>query len=200
MAFPKKGIRKITIDKVKYGYKVTGNDGWISFSIGLLNVNGQILTGTFSYFTNQVPNFEKTGIISSWSCFQRIKITPDTIRKVIEHGLRNGWDPHNNKGQLDLGNIDDKIALNLKKEIRFPELELNQVALHFASYATGHVLKPNKELYLGEGEIYMVFDSIEEAKDYAREAIRNDPGIECIVRDAPENLVFIIDPKEVRFG
>ena len=118
MAFPKKGLRKITLDGVKYGYNVTGNDGWISFSIGLLNENGEILTGAFSYNEHTITNFEKNGEIRSWSVYQRIKITPNTIRQVIEYGLKSGWNPEKNKGQIRLGNMDDKIDLNLKNNPR----------------------------------------------------------------------------------
>ena len=179
MAFPKKGLRKITVDRIKYGYNVTGNDGWISFSIGLLEENGEILTGAFSYHHNSVTNFEKNGKIRYWTGHQRIKITPNTIRQVIEYGLKNGWNPRKNKGQLQLGNIDDKIELNLKEETKFPELYPNQVAINFVKLETGRVLDVNMELYSGEGEIYHVFDSIEDAQEFARNKIKEDSEIEC---------------------
>mgnify|MGYP000152979684 FL=1 len=47
MAFPKKGLRKITVDDTKYAYSITGNDDYISLSIGLLEKNGEILKGSF---------------------------------------------------------------------------------------------------------------------------------------------------------
>jgi hypothetical protein len=196
MAFPKKGLRKITVDGVKYGYKVTGNDGWIGFSIGLRKENGQLLTGSFSYNSNRVTNFEKNGTISSWSLFQRIKITPDTVRQVIEYGLKNGWDPQS-KGQLNLGNMDDKVGLNLKKETPFPDpiaigLEAGQVVLFFTEAKTGITLKPNKKWYLGEGEIYHVFDSLEEGKEFAREAVRADSEVECTILAARDKAVFFV--------
>jgi hypothetical protein len=192
MAFPKKGLRKITVNEVKYGYKVTGNDGWIGFSIGLLKENGQLLTGSFSYNSNRVTNFEKNGTISSWSLFQRIKITPDTVRQVIEYALKNGWDPQNNKGQLNLGNVDDKVGLNLKTKTPFPEMEAGQVALFFVEAKTGHLLKPNKKWYLGEDEIYQVFDSLEEGKEFAREAVREDSEVECTILTGRDKAVFFV--------
>ena len=192
MAFPNKGLRKIVVNGNRYGYNVTGNDGWISFSIGLLEKNGQILIGDFSYNENTVTNFDKDGKPESWSAKQGIKITPDMIRQVIEYGLGKGWNPLENKGQFELGNMDEKIDLNLKKEIKFPELKPNQVALNFAKLATGHVLKINKELYIGEGEIYQVFDSLEIAKDYAKNMINEDSSIECWIMNAKDKAIFYI--------
>ena len=179
MAFPKKGLRKITVNGIQYGYNVTGNDGWISFSIGLLNENGELLTGSFSYNENTITNFEKSGEIRSWSIYQRIRITPDTIRQVIEFGLKNGWNPQKNKGQIRLGNMDDKIKLNLKEETKFPDLEPNQIALYFTNLKTGQKLNLNMEVYLGEGEIYHVFNSSEEANAFAKNRIKEFPVVEC---------------------
>ncbi len=196
MAFPKKGIRKITIDEIKYGYNVTGNDGWISFSVGLLEENGEILTGSFSYHENMVTNFTKDGKINSWSGYPRIKITPNTIRQVIEYGLKNGWNPKINKGQLSLGNLDNKIDLSLAEMTKFPILSDNQVAINFAKTQTGHVLKLNKELYLGEGDIYQIFDSIKEAKKFARTTIQADSEIECWIMTGKDKAVFYINSFE----
>jgi len=196
MAFPKKGLRKITVDGVKYGYNVTGNDGWISFSIGLLDKNGEILTGAFSYNEHTITNFEKNGKIRSWSVYQRIKITPNTIRQVIEYGLNNGWNPQKNKGQIRLGNMDDKIELNLKEETKFPNLKSNQVVLNFAKVKTGHVLNLNMDLYLGEGEIYHVFDSLEEAIKFAKEKINEDSEIEGWIMTEKDKAVKYINSVE----
>lgn len=115
MAFPKKGLKKITVDGVRYGYVVSGNDGWIDFYIGLLESNGEILTGKFSYHSISIPIFEGKDKFSGWSLHQRIRITPKTIRQVIEYGLKNGWRPHEKTGQMELGDMDDRIALNLEE-------------------------------------------------------------------------------------
>jgi len=196
MAFPKKGLRKIVVGGNKYCYNVTGNDGWISFSIGLEEKNGEILTGSFTYNENIITNFDKDGNPKSWSSHQRIKITPDKIRQVIEYGLANGWNPFENKGQIRLGNMDEKIDLNLKKETNFPELKLDQVALNFAKLATGHVLKLNKELYTGEGEIYQVFDSLQIAKNYAKDITRVDSSIECWILKEKNKAIFYVSSIE----
>lgn len=201
MAFPKKGLRKITVNGVKYGYNVTGNDGWISFSVGLLDKNGEILTGAFSYNEHTITNFEKSGEIKSWSLYQRIKITPDTIRQVIEYGLNKGWNPQKNKGQIRFGNMDDKIKLNLKEETKFPDLESEQVALYFAKVKTGHVLNLNMELYLGEGFIYHVFDSIGRANKFAKNKINEDPEIECwIMTEKNKTVKYINSFEEKEFN
>ncbi len=200
MAFPKKGLRKITVDGIKYGYSVTGNDGWISFSVGLLEKNGEILTGAFSYHPNSITNFEKNGKVKYWIGYQRIKITPNTIRQVIEYGLKNGWNPQKNKGQLQLGNIDDKIELNLKEETKFPTLKTNQVALNFLKLGTNQVLNINMELYSGEGEIYHVFDSIEDARKFARNKIKENSEIECwIISEKNKAIGYISSIEEEEF-
>jgi len=193
MAFPKKGLRKITVDGVKYGYNVTGNDGWISFSIGLIDKNGEILTGVFSYNEHTVTNFKRNGKIRSWSVYPRIKITPNTIRQVIEYGLKNGWNPQKNKGQIRLGNMDDKIELNLNEETKFPDLEPDQVK-------TGHVLNLSMELYLGEGEIYHVFNSLKEAINFAKEKINEDSEIESwIMAEKNKAIKYITSVEEKEF-
>ncbi|MGK0364938.1 MAG: hypothetical protein ACI85O_001998 [Saprospiraceae bacterium] len=114
MAFPKKGLRKIIVDEIEYGYVITGNDGYIDFAIELLNENGEILTGTFSYNENRVANLKKNGEVISWSGHQRIKITPNTIRQLIEYGLKNEWNPQKNQGQVRLGYMDDRIEFEIR--------------------------------------------------------------------------------------
>lgn len=111
MAFPKKGLRKITVDGVKYGYVVSGNDGWIDFYIGLLERNGEILTGKFSYHSIEMPDDESDVASPDWR--QTIQITPKTIMKIIEYGLKNGWDPHEKTGLMNLRDMDEKVELNL---------------------------------------------------------------------------------------
>ncbi|HAA20495.1 MAG TPA: hypothetical protein DCR93_05940 [Cytophagales bacterium] len=196
MAFPKKGLRKIVVYGQKFGYRVTGNDGFISFSIGLLRKNGQILTGTFSYHENLVKNFDITGKPKSWQVFQRIKATPDTIRQVIEYGLGQGWDPHTKTGEFSLGKVDDNILLNLNKEIVFPELTLNQVALCFAKVGTGHVLTVAKAPFRGVGEVYQVFDSLSLAMDFAREQVKAHPEIECWISSEKDKATYYVSAQE----
>lgn len=202
MAFPKKGLRKITVDDVEYGYKITGDDrSFVGFSIGLLNQNGEVLTGALSYHENRLPHFNENGEAKSWSLHQRIKVTPNTIRQVIEYGLKNGWNPTENKGQMSLGNVDDKIELNLKEATRFPKLKQNQVALHFTKIKTGHPLDLNLEAYPGEGEIYHVFDSIEEASTFAREKITNDSEMEgWIMMEENKAVKYIGSAEETEFN
>jgi hypothetical protein len=123
MAFPKKGLRKITVDGVKYGYHVTGNDGFISIAIELFGTAGEILTCYLDYHATMTTNYREDGTIRSWSAFQRTTITPDTIRQIIVLGLQDGWNPNLNRGQKHLGSIDDKINLKLKTAPSSPELQ-----------------------------------------------------------------------------
>lgn len=179
MAFPKKGLRKITVNGTRYAYRVTGNDGFIGITIGLLNKEGQLLTGTFSYHANKITNFNRECSVNSWTHYQRIKITPDTIRQVIECALKEGWNPEIEKGQFFLKNIDEKIDLNLKEETKFPQLNDCQVAVSFASVEKGKLLNLSDEIYVGVGDIYHVIDTIEEAKIFAKEKIQGNPDLEC---------------------
>jgi len=196
MAFPKKGLRKITVDDTKYAYSITGNDDYISLSIGLLEKNGEILKGSFSYNENRITNFGKDGKPTSWSLYQRIKVTPDTIRQVIRYSLDNGWNPFQNKGEFWLYDVDNKVDLNLKEETKFPELKQRQVALNFAEADTGHVLTTDKEPYTGEGEIYQVFGSLPIAKDYARDRVKEDSSIECWIMTEKNKAIFYISSAE----
>lgn len=92
--------------------------------------------------------------------------------------------------------MNDKINLKCKEGTPFPELKHNQVVLNFAKIRTGEILKPNKEIYLGEGNIYQVFDSIEEAKKYARNIVQEDAEIECWILTGKEKAVCYVNKFE----
>jgi hypothetical protein len=49
MALPKKGLRNITVDDVKYAWSTTGGDGWISLSIIPGKQQNRLITATFDY-------------------------------------------------------------------------------------------------------------------------------------------------------
>ncbi len=196
MAFPKKGLRKITVNGIKYVYKITGNDDGIDFSIGLLEKSGEILTGGLPYNEHIITNFDKNGKITSWSTYPRTQITPNIIRQLIEYGLKNGWKPQENKGLARLYNLDRKIELNLREETKFPDLQPNQVALNFVKIKTKERLNLNMELYLGEGPIYHTFDSITEASKFAKKKINENSEIECWIMTGKNKTVKYINSFE----
>ncbi len=196
MSFPKKGLRKITVDEIKYAYRITGNDMFINFAIGLLTQNGQLLIGDFSYYENRFPQFDKNGKINCWHVYPRIEITPKTIRQVIAYGLKNGWKPKEKSGAFRLKNVGDEIELNLKEAISFPELEPTQFALNLAMIKTGQMLDLNKELYLGEGEIYHILESLEQAKAFARKSTQENSEIEAWILTEKEKAIMYISSSE----
>ena len=48
MALPKKGLRNIVVDDVKYAWKITGNDGWIDLYIFSIKQPNSIINACFS--------------------------------------------------------------------------------------------------------------------------------------------------------
>ena len=88
----------------------------------------------------------------------------------------------------------------MKEETRFPNLKPNQVALNFAKVKTGQVLNLNMELYLGEGEVYHVLDSIEEAIKFAKEKINEDSEREAwIMTEKNKTVKYINSVEEKEF-
>lgn len=60
-----------------------------------------------------------------------------------------------------------------------PQVESYQFIVGHAELAAGHVLKPDRSLYLQEGEVYLIFDSKNEAMNYMVKTIEDHPEIEC---------------------
>ena len=197
MTLPKKGFRTIVVNETKYAYKVIG-DYHIDFIIGLWGENGQVLTGSFHYNSNQVAFFNNNGKIEGMSLYQKVKVTPKTIRQLIEYGLKKGWKPKENKKSFHLGVVDKETELNVKQPIQFPKLKEGQVALIHALLQTGHVLKIDKQLYLGVGEIHLVFETLEEAKDYARKTVKENAEIECCIMSKKDTPLFYVGTQEER--
>ncbi|GEM_PF-3527486 len=84
----------------------------------------------------------------------------------------------------------------MKEEIKFPKLEPNQVALFLAKLKTGHILNLDKELRLGKGEIFHIFNSLEEAKEFARKIIQENSEIESGIFTKKDKLIFYINSFE----
>lgn len=116
MALPKKGLRKIVVDDIKYAWNTTGNDDFISLSIATIDHPNRILTAIFKYHSKVtreeiMPNGGK-----AWSLEQQISITGYIVRQVILYAIRSGWDPRGDVSLLQLGPMDDKVDLRITPE------------------------------------------------------------------------------------
>lgn len=94
MALPKKGIRKINVNGEDYSWIASGNDDFI-----------QLLT-QFDYHSIKSTTDN--------SLKQRLIITPNIVRQVIDYGLKQGWTPEKRANDLCLGFLDNKIDIKLK--------------------------------------------------------------------------------------
>lgn len=114
MALPKKGLRKITVDEMRYGWSATGNDGWISLTVAPLNNGGQILTTAFNYHHKVVEEgISENG--GTWrSLEQQLIITPYIVRQSIQYALKKGWNPSEKGPQFTLAGIENHIDLRIE--------------------------------------------------------------------------------------
>ena len=104
MSLPKKGLRKITVNQNNYGWKVTGNDGWIDLYIESQDMkNGQLLNAIFNYHHKPKNTISENN--------PPFKIASGIVKQIIDLGLANGWKPLEQKPVLNLGHVDNKIEL-----------------------------------------------------------------------------------------
>lgn len=108
MAFPKKGLRKITVNGVEYSWIAKGNDGWLDLYLMKGNKDRQRLHATFGY-GHKLSNVRLASGEFREQYQQQFKITPAIVRAVILYGMKNGWDPDAKGGIVHLGAMDDKI-------------------------------------------------------------------------------------------
>ena len=79
-----------------------------------------------------------------------------------------------------------------------PKLKHGQVSLVRADINTGHVLKTNNELSLGQGDTFEIFDSLELAEAYIKERLTERNDIEYVVYDSNADPILIWDRNEKR--
>ena len=70
-----------------------------------------------------------------------------------------------------------------------PLLKEGQVAVVQSEVDTGIVLTPEGQRHLGEGEWFLVFDSIEEAQEFAMSVVLDKPEVECGLYDFKGNYL-----------
>jgi len=113
MALPKKGLRNIVVDNVKYAWNTTGNDGWISLSIITIKQPNRLLTASFHYHSKVTHEYIMPNGGKAQGLKQQICITGYIVRQVILYALNTGWDPAKDVAVLNLGAMDDKVDLRL---------------------------------------------------------------------------------------
>lgn len=74
-----------------------------------------------------------------------------------------------------------------------PKLELNQFAVGHAEYSTGHVLKVDKTLYNQTGDVFLIYDSKDDALIYIMKTVRENPNIECWMENSLGEHIITID-------
>lgn len=116
MALPKKGLRKIVVDDIKYVWNTTGNDNFISLSISTIDHPNRIITATFYYHSKVTNEYIMPNGVKAWSLKQQISITGYIVRQVIIYAIKSGWDPRGDVSLLKLGTMDDKVDLRIPPE------------------------------------------------------------------------------------
>lgn len=70
--------------------------------------------------------------------------------------------------------------------MKAPKLIENKCSLLIAEYATGHVFKKDLTLFSkadDESDVYLLFNSYENAEEYAQNFIKSRPEFECHIYD-----------------
>ena len=107
MAVSKKAARKISVGDVKYRWRATGNDGWISLVVWPHTLAGDKIVCGFGYQQTETPMADIKG---GFHLSRQLVVTNRLVRRVLEHALANGYDPRtHSKGQLNLGSADALI-------------------------------------------------------------------------------------------
>lgn len=109
MARSKKAARNIVVNDVKYRWRATGNDGWISLTIWPDALPGPVISSGLGYHQIAVPRGD-----GAYSLTQQIIITNRIVRQVIELAIEeHRYDPRTAGQQLNLWGIDDAIDLSI---------------------------------------------------------------------------------------
>ena len=77
-----------------------------------------------------------------------------------------------------------------------PNLSEHQFAVLHALSSTGHVLKKHYSLFFSGdniNEVYSIFDSYNEAKEYVINQVEDNEKIECWIRNSENKAIFFYD-------
>lgn len=93
MAIPKKGSRKITVGGREYRWIAREVPEGTRIFIGPTEGNWQTLSAHF----DRVDEWEEPG--------RAFQLTPFIVKKILEYGLRKGWNPAEGGGTFVLGDV-----------------------------------------------------------------------------------------------
>jgi hypothetical protein len=108
VAKARKDARNIVVDDVRYRWRATGNDGWISLTVWPRDLPGPPIACSFSY--------DQTSVLlgnGASALLHQIVITNRIVRRVIEHATRVfAYDAHTKGKQLTLRKVDKAIDMS----------------------------------------------------------------------------------------
>jgi hypothetical protein len=82
------------------------------------------------------------------------------------------------------------------ESVKPPKLTKGFFSVLQADSKTGHVLKTSGDLYLGQGDVFKIFKSLIEAKDYCTETLALNNSIEYVIYDYTGiGLLYLTDNK-----
>jgi hypothetical protein len=84
----------------------------------------------------------------------------------------------------------------LKNSIETPKLTKGKYSVMLVDVNTGHVLKANGELRLGEGDVFFIFDSLAEANNFIKSKVKENLELELVLYNYKGKVVSV----ENRFG
>lgn len=77
-----------------------------------------------------------------------------------------------------------------------PNLNENKCSVLIAEVATGHIFKKDLTLFLkeqNESDLFQIFDSFQEAKNFALNFVETNPKFECVIYDWSGKALFVYD-------
>lgn len=108
MAKSKKEARNIVVQDVKYRWRATGNDGWISLVVWPDDLPGPTIACSLDYHHTSTPMGNGVTALT-----QQIVVTNRIVRQVIEYAVREfDYDPHTKGKQVNHRHVDKAIDLS----------------------------------------------------------------------------------------
>lgn len=112
MSLPKKGSRKIKVNRIEYLWIAKGNGQDINLIIAPKQ-NGVKIICSFDYDTE----YKDSHLFAN-----PFVITPYVVGEVIRFALNKGYSPEKKTTQMNLGNLTKKLKLNLSGERKTKQL------------------------------------------------------------------------------
>ena len=84
--------------------------------------------------------------------------------------------------------------------MNFPKLNINQIAVLYSEITTGIVLNNDLKYNLDDSKFeYLIFSSLDEAKKYCDQKVKEFPGIECNLYNSTYKHILRIDVKKTEW-